>query len=1385
MTLEMAVSSGGTLGRGTLFPTPGQDVGAVERRETSVDLGHTAPRAAMDMISLEGEQVVSSTRGTVTGGTEIAGNSGTALQVESTLQEAALEDSTFLERMTSAEKRKKNGQETSTWATEMNMEEGDPKSPSGPPVSSFEWNEVQRSRDRRMEKHNRKIGSGGETSFGQSIPTETRVGDWRCPKQGCKDWVNYSWRTACMKCRAPKLDMLPRPEMGGEKERLERGVESFRDGVDSGASLAHNLEERHTSDRTQQQNRTTDQVPEGRGARGEIRPRVERSVLIIGLEMSAGRVIPSAEDVINIMKQASLVPEEVMGVTAGLRKLEVLLRPGAGSASLALRETPKVVDKNISIKFVREKTKKTVRVTYQGVDYDTQDQILLQYSEKWGDIVGPKMVFWEKWPIRMADGKLKRCWNGNRSINLKIRDGVGHIPVNHYIGDQKVRLLVPGLRECGHCLKPPGECPGRGDRRRCKDLGDEGGEWQKELDTFLARIGWSEARQKVAEKLSKEETREHLREQEEMEREEDEEAKSRELDEDVEMGGIVFMDFVDVSEDRVKGRKEVKFLIASITRMSHEMQQKLSQTEVKVERIQGRKGAGGHRTKATLTADNADEMFRHIWKGMEEQCREQGTIMHPLESSNPPSPLKAPQLTQMQLMLQNCRQEMEKLRIEEEERKKKEDQDKRDKEDEEEQIKRDQEEQERRKNEDQEKTNKEIEDIRKQDEDNKKRKKEEQVRREKENENQKKLDHEEKKRKKQEEQEKLNKENEDQRKRDQDKEEKRKRDDEVKRYREYEDQKRWELETARGDKLEQEEAYLKKLADQKNIEVEPELLNKDMQEKDTGEKEISLQKIAVNENVDNCENPGELEEQGRPSSDEKDCDNVQTEESAEDDQEAGTNDEEMDMSKYMSCFGDGDKEQERNVMKKKRKKVKKKSATVKEPAQTAPKPPKWEESEAEKRRHQEAVTKAVKKGLIQGKLQFRESVSQTPLEEDNFMGAGRDPVEGLNSRPTDSQAAMVMISVDGSGAGLSTVEDTPGGKADKADAAVMVQEQWSGTEGSRSLEPEQQLEDTPVGYSEPQGGAHPTVSPAPMVSMSCVESGVGTTPREGSTGDVHCADKADASLIASPREEGRDGEKEEDALTRSEKLMPPPKTPTGRQARSRSATARSGSKTKVPEPPAQPSEGGAGDRGEGRWEQRPESFRCRNTGCLQCRTKCKDILAAGNKTHYSGGGVCAGCRNNEKRTAETGKPYNRNNCDGREKCPKALEWVQLEEKPSTENSKNTRSRLPTTKQKKPIKQGMVLAVVELLSPSEPGSCREKKRGRSNSPVLKNRSTLRPRISSMLEGDQAHAAMEARRNTPLLAKEESRSGGGATGGAEEVTEKVEGRVVSTTEVPTEP
>ena len=383
---------------------------------------------------------------------------------------------------------------------------------------------------------------------------------------------------------------------------------------------------------------------------------------------------------------------------------------------------------------------------------------------------------------------------------------------------------------------------------------------------------------------------------------------------------------------------------------------------------------------------------------------------------------------------------------------------------------------------------------------------------------------------------------------------------------------------------------------------------------------------------------------------------------------------------------------------------------------------------------------------------------------------------------------MVTISVNGSGAGSSTVEDIPGGKADKNDAAVLVQEQWSSTEpGSGLPETKEHLEERcpgQVGYLEPQG-AHPNVSPAPMGTMSCMESGVGMAALEGLTGDVHSADKAAASLTASPREEGRDGEEEDDALTSSEKLMPPPRTPTGRQARNRSTSTRSGSKTKVPEPPVPPTEGGACDRGEGRWEQRPESFRCRNMGCFQCRTKCRDIISAGNKTNYSGGGVCAGCRNNEKRTAETGKSYNRNNCDGREKCPKALEWVQMEEKPSTENLKNTRSRLPTTKLKKPIKQGMVLAVVELLSPSEPGSCREKKRGRSNSPVLKNRNALRPRISSMLEGDQAHAAMAARKDSQPLSNQDSHSGEGLTVEAEEVAEKVEGRVVSTAEVLTEP
>ena len=370
------------------------------------------------------------------------------------------------------------------------------------------------------------------------------------------------------------------------------------------------------------------------------------------------------------------------------------------------------------------------------------------------------------------------------------------------------------------------------------------------------------------------------------------------------------------------------------------------------------------------------------------------------------------------------------------------------------------------------------------------------------------------------------------------------------------------------------------------------------------------------------------------------------------------------------------------------------------------------------------------------------------------------------------------------------MDGTSGGKADKTNAAaLLVQEQWSSTEpGSGVSEPGIQLEDAyqaPGGSAEPQGRADPTASPAPMVTMSCVESAVGKAAMESSTGDVQSADKAAASLISSPREECREGEKEDKSLRGSDKLMPPPRTPTGRQDRSRSTSTRSGSKTKVPEPPVPPLEIVAGDREEGRWEQRPESFRCRNTGCLQCRTKCRDILAAGNKTNYSGGGVCAGCRNNEKRTEETGKPFSRNNCDGREKCPKALQWVQMDEKPSTENLKNTRSRLPTNKVKKPAKQGMVLAVVELLSPTEPGSCREKKRGRSNSPVLNNRNALRPRTLSMLEVDQAHAAMESRRHTRPLSNQDSQPGGGLPSEAEELTEKVEERVVSTAGVLTVP
>ena len=145
------------------------------------------------------------------------------------------------------------------------------------------------------------------------------------------------------------------------------------------------------------------------------------------------------------------------------------------------------------------------------------------------------------------------------------------------------------------------------------------------------------------------------------------------------------------------------------------------------------------------------------------------------------------------------------------------------------------EEEERKNNEDQEKRDKKEEDKNKQEQDK----------------------HE---RREKEEQEKKDNKNEDLRKKDQDA-------NEV--IIQQEDQKMQELEAASRDKLIQETADLKKLAEQTKIDAGQDLLKANRQEKETRDKEISLQKNAKKKEDDYCKNPDKLEELNRPSLDEE------------------------------------------------------------------------------------------------------------------------------------------------------------------------------------------------------------------------------------------------------------------------------------------------------------------------------------------------------------------------------------------------------------------------------------------------------------------------------------------------------------------------------------
>ena len=247
-------------------------------------------------------------------------------------------------------------------------------------------------------------------------------------------------------------------------------------------------------------------------------------------------------------------------------------------------------------------------------------------------------------------------WNGERSLAVHLKPGLGHVPLWHYVGGAKIELLVPGRRSCPRCLQAVGECRGGGIWNSCEASGTSRGNWKEEQEKFLKRVGSSMEQQKALEMELKEV--EEGPENEDVESQMKAEAEKMEAAEEIKekmmqkvpigkiCGGIHFKNFPEGTGDKKKEKREALLtVIATCAKLTQEEQERLLGADVTVTKPEkGKKGTVDVKIKLNL----ADDLMRKVWSQLERACKEEGVKSYQIEASTPASPVKEKPKTELQ-----------------------------------------------------------------------------------------------------------------------------------------------------------------------------------------------------------------------------------------------------------------------------------------------------------------------------------------------------------------------------------------------------------------------------------------------------------------------------------------------------------------------------------------------------------------------------------------------------------------------------------------------------------------------------------------------------------------------------------------------------------------
>ena len=127
------------------------------------------------------------------------------------------------------------------------------------------------------------------------------------------------------------------------------------------------------------------------------------------------------------------------------------------------------VTKGVTTGYIRPAGRPEVVVTVTGLDFKTPDHFVIEYLNKFGNVVNQQPIY-----CKGKEGFMKDKYNGIRKYQVDFTKSSRQMGSYHFLDGEIVRISYRGNTEtCGRCHQVAKNCPGGGKKKECRERGGQ------------------------------------------------------------------------------------------------------------------------------------------------------------------------------------------------------------------------------------------------------------------------------------------------------------------------------------------------------------------------------------------------------------------------------------------------------------------------------------------------------------------------------------------------------------------------------------------------------------------------------------------------------------------------------------------------------------------------------------------------------------------------------------------------------------------------------------------------------------------------------------------------------------------------------------------------